>query len=168
MTTQNPMRIAIDPGKSGAIAVMDWEQRIHVEAMPDTPLDIYEFLRATKNLATAEQAQVYANVEQVGLYFPSGNKDLDTKRIPGILKLREHLGVLRGFLIALRIPFSEVPSRVWMKRTVTRLPSGGSPASVRERKNRIKAVMQELYPDIRVTLENADALGILTHMVRNP
>jgi len=168
MTTQNPMRIAIDPGKHGAIATMDWDGRIRVEPMPDTPLDIYEYLKEIRDLATAEQAQVYANVEQVGLYFPSGNKDLDTKRIPGILKLREHLGELRGFLIALRIPFSEVPARVWMKRTVTRLPSGGSPASVRERKNRIKAVMQEIYTDIRVTLDNADALGILTHMVRNP
>ena len=161
------MRIAIDPGKTGAIAVMDWDKRVWVESMPATPRDTYDRLSELSTLARHAEASVCAHIEQVGLYFPGKNPQDDQKRMGALLKLRQHLGELHGFMYALRIPFRDVMPRSWMKRVVTKLPKGGSASSVKARKHRIKEVMQELYPDVKVTQQNADALGILTDMVRH-
>lgn len=134
--------IAIDPGASGAFAFRDESGRVWTEKMPDTPRDIFDLLDATTHGATAY-------MERVGGYMP-GNSG------PAAAKFARHCGHLDMALIASGTPYQTVAPQVWMRAL------GALPKDKAARKNAIKAAMQARYPGLKVTLGNADALGILT------
>lgn len=143
------MRIAIDPGASGAIAWTDGEQT-RVENMPDTPTGIFEYLQDLSN----NEDSIECLVERVGGYMP-GNSG------PAAVKFARHCGHIDMALIALGIPtLTPVSPQVWQKAVC-----GALPKEKAERKRAIKDMMQRRYPSLKVTLINADALGILTYMM---
>ena len=138
------MIIALDPGQAGGIAWRDEEGLIQCAAMPETPGDIVDQLRALK-----VQGNSIAILEKTGGYVP-GNSG------PAACKFARHCGFLEGALMAFSIPLLEVAPSVWMKSL------GSIPSEKRERKNAIKALMQARYPHLQITLSTSDALGILT------
>ena len=166
--------IAIDPGVTAAIAYSTWEglnQQPSVMKMPTTARDLWD---ALENMRTVQQNS-FCFIEQVGTYV-EGNSG------PSAAKFAEHCGQLRMALAGLKIPTEYVLPAKWQiviigKPKYEPLPpiiKGESPEALTrkklrkiilakrktERKNKIKARMQELYPHLRVTLVNADALGI--------
>lgn len=147
--------IAIDPGASGGIAVYNYDNKYTaVLKMPDTPKDIYEVLRGIRNITTViGEIQCRAIVEKVGFHVQGNNASSSCK-------FARHCGQLEMALIAAGIPFEEVTPQKWMKPMTL-------PKDKTARKNAIKDAMQRRYPDIKVTLWNADALGILTWALDN-
>jgi crossover junction endodeoxyribonuclease RuvC len=73
-------------------------------------------------------------------------------------------GGLRMALIAAGIPFEEVTPQAWQKALA--IPKRSKTETPVQWKNRLKALAQQLYPDIKVTLKLADALLIATYCQR--
>jgi len=144
--------IAIDPGASGAIVSRTTEGTIRVEKMPDTPKGILEVLE-DMTLLDEKMTDLFGVVENVGGYRP-GNSG------PSACKFARHCGHLDMALLASEIPHDRVAPSVWMRAIMKTVPS-----DKKDRKNAIKAFVQRRFPSIKVTLWNADALGMLIYLM---
>lgn len=137
--------LAIDPGASGGIAAIDTARDWPVcVKMPETPKDLLETLQGLLYM----NPEARAVVEKVGFHVQGNNASASCK-------FARHCGQLEMALIACGIPFEEVTPQKWMKPMAL-------PKDKAARKRAIKDAMQRQYPPIKVTLWNADALGILT------
>lgn len=147
--------IAIDPGAKGAIAVYypDY-QRVIVESA-NSEVVMAQFIRDLAIRAEADHYSVVAYVEKVG-GFIKGNA------APGsaMFNFGRITGVAVGALLARDISLVEVRPQDWQK--------GYVPAKLKgpERKRALKDAAQKLYPKLKCTLLNADALLILDYARR--
>ena len=148
------MIIGVDPGASGGIT---WESagELWVEHMPTYPLDLREFFHQRSRQAMRNKEKVLIYSEKLSGVMP-GNAS------GSVAKFSRHLGHLDMAFLGQEHHF--VAPVVWMKKVVP-----DRSRDKQERKRQIKEKMQELYPDIKVTLWNADALGIMHYgkMVSN-
>jgi hypothetical protein len=141
--------IYIDPGASGAFAWRDQDGIVHAEPMPDGMTAQIDRLRqwwCGDPCICADSVE--AVVERVGGYMP-GNSG------PGAVKFARHCGHIEAALYALGIPTRQVAPAVWMRKL------GTWPRDKAERKRAIKELVARLYPHLTVTLNTADALGML-------
>lgn len=139
--------ISIDPGASGAIVFDDREGNIKLWPMGDTPGDIVNQLVSAK-LAQPIGHPAVCVWERTGTYMP-GNSG------PSAATFARHCGGIEYALIALGVSQEQVLPNKWMKAVL-----GAVPKDKKERKNAIKKRMQELYPNLHITLKTADALAI--------
>ena len=137
--------MAIDPGASGGLAWVDGDGVVQAEAMPHGMTAIVDRLR---ELVVAMPG-VVAVLEKVGHWMPGDHPNAATK-------FARHCGQIEAALYALGIPFDEVAPGVWMKSL------GALPKVKADRKRMIRELMARRYPHLRVTLDTADALGMLT------
>lgn len=135
--------IAIDPGTSGAICsiVANW---MITEKMPETPKDVFDYL---KNLATRYDCVCYLEKVQ-GLPGMGGSP---------MFNFGKGYGGIEMALIALEIRTIAVTPQKWQK--FIGIGTKGK-SSTTEWKNKLKARAQQLYPNHKVTLANADAILI--------
>ncbi|OGS40508.1 MAG: hypothetical protein A3K77_00755 [Euryarchaeota archaeon RBG_13_31_8] len=135
--------LAIDPGMNGGIA---WTLNNEVQAikMPESPMDIYKRIKNIRN------DQTVCFLENVGGYVPGNSAT-------AAVKFARHIGNIEMALLALNISTRIVTPVKWMKCL------GALPKNKKERKNKIKEKMQQLYPQLKITLATSDALGILTY-----
>jgi len=159
--------IAIDPGAAGGIAILRAGLIPETYNMPSTNADIRDLLEELEPTNTI----IYC--ERVGTYMP-GNSG------PSAAKFAEHVGALKGIICALRTPVIFPTPAAWIHDFI------GKPNYVEkkadyeakawkqilakrknERKNKIKARAQEMFPHLKVTLKTADALGILQYGIQN-
>lgn len=143
--------IAIDPGKSGGIAVAFGDLPVRSFRMPATEGDVLALLRQL----AAEPAYTVAVVEEVSGFAGRGQ--------PGsaMFKFGRGFGFLLGVLQTLRVRVELVKPQKWQK--ALSLGTASSCASTTEWKNKLKAAAQRLHPGIEVTLAVADALLILEY-----
>lgn len=140
--------IAIDPGKAGAVV---WGTGLHDVAfavMPETPADIRDLFRDI----LADAVHPVCHMELVSGF--AGN--MSGTSHSGFV-LGSNSGCLLGILAALEIPVVRHRPQAWQK--LLGLPPGKH-LSKSQHKGRLKARAQELFPGIKVTLKNADALLI--------
>jgi hypothetical protein len=166
--------VSIDPGAGGAIARKSTNDNATVINMPSTLRDIWDSL----NDMIPEGEPCLCLCEKVGTYW-TGNSG------PAAATFAEHVGSIKAFLVALAITHEFVTPWKWQamfigKQTYTKLPEhirkqeGKRGGCIRgcptcralrqrktERKNKIKAKAQQVFPGLNITLKNADALGIL-------
>jgi len=124
---------------------------VGVKKMPDTLSDLASLLKQLMLLSKFSSHRCI--VEKTGTYMP-GNSG------PSACKFSRHCGQIEGMLVGLGIPFEEVSPVKWMKTL------GALPKDKPERKRAIKEQMGRMYPHLKVTLVNADALGILTYAMQ--
>jgi len=136
--------ITIDPGQSGGIAIIDESGSINIHKMPATPMDILNILELYKEGATCILEIVHGMPKQGGAAMFTFGKGY---------------GWLEMALLALKIPTETVSPQKWTK--TLGIGTKASCSSSNEWKNKLKAKAQQLYPDIKITLWNADALLIL-------
>ncbi len=137
--------LAIDPGASGGLAWMDSDGVVRAESMPEGMTAIVDRLR---ELAT-ELPGLAGVVEKVGHWMPGDHPNAATK-------FARHCGQIEAALYTLGIPFEDVAPGVWMKTL------GTLPKEKGDRKRMIRELMARRFPHLRVTLDTADALGLLT------
>ena len=133
--------IGIDPGKSGAIAMLRGGEC------------------GSYNLDNTE-ADVAAYLEPgVGPYFALLERAAARpgQGVSSMFKFGQSYGFLRGLLIAHRIPFEEVTPQKWQS-AMGCLSKGD--------KNVTKARAQQLFPQLKITHANADALLIAEYCRR--
>lgn len=151
------MILSCDPGQSGGIA-WNFKGKTYATKMPATPKDIFLFLRERATEADGFEPCI-CYLEKVGGYV-SGNAG------PAAVKFGRHCGNLEMALLALNIKYIEVLPNRWItqfigKQSYPKTMTIGQRKTLR--KNKIKAKAQALYPNIKVTLAIADALGILCY-----
>lgn len=160
------MIIAIDPGKAGGIAFDT--PAIIAYRMPQTEGDLIDFF--DKHIPSTENNQVVAFMEKVGGFVGMRKKYILCPQCrysvpvqtadPGsaMFKFGYGNGLLMGVLLSRKIPVELVTPQKWMKALSLGTKSG-MPAQ--QWKNKLKARAQQLYPNLKVTLNTCDALLIL-------
>lgn len=146
--------IGIDPGSLGGIAVLDESHKVvEVINMPETPMDILNFLRKY------EPSETVAYLEDVGKGLPGQSSSATAK-------FARHNGHLEMALLALGISTVKATPQKWEK--MYQLGKSSS-YSKTEWKNRLKAKAQELFPNLgkKVTLRTCDALLLALYGLRN-
>lgn len=138
--------IGVDPGVSGGIAVLDESGVVEVFKTPQSPKDFVAAL-----IKYADES-VFGIVEKVHSMPINGAKSNYTF---GYIN-----GILHTVLMVADIPFELKTPQTWMKYYA--LKRGKSETSTIW-KNRLKTKAQQLFPKIKVTLWNADALLIANY-----
>lgn len=173
--------LAIDPGAHGGIAVDYSTAPYPLEAvkMPSTPKDTCDFITCARDIAEMNNLKIRCVMEEVGGFAGVGQ--------PGsaMFNFGRGFGNLEGFLISLGIEFVLVRPQKWQKALGIVFPpvvkgqydgltdserslekkriAGLNAKRKRDNKNQLKELAQRLYPKLRVTLETADALLILSY-----
>ena len=142
------MIIAIDPGKNGGLVLRSKNEIISVDAMPSTCMDLTELLEQYKALSIKSNESLTAYIEIVHSMPGQGTVSMFT--------FGQGFGHLEQALADFRIRTVKVQPNAW--QTALSLSSKGK--TKREHKNVLKQRAQELFPQIKVTLANADALLI--------
>lgn len=140
-----PTSIAIDPGRSGGIAIIRAGEPVSAVTMPMAETDIVNLL--------ADIAPRRAVLEEVGGYV--GKAD------PGsaMFKFGRNFGLLLGVLMGMRVPVELIKPQAWQKRLA--LGSRPKEMSKADWKRKLKDRAARANPHMRVTLATADALLIL-------
>ena len=132
--------IGIDPGKAGGIA---WicDGKVAVEKMPETLKDLWDLIAGI-----AAEGPCRAFLEQVSSSPQMG--------VTSSFTFGNGFGHLEMALTAANIPFERVRPQVWQK---------AMQCMTKGDKNITKAKAQELFPTIKITHANADALLIASY-----
>ena len=141
--------IAIDPGAKGAIATRIEHNIVSLQPMPDTCTDLANLIRETKHTADENNDEIVAYLEEVHAMPGQGTVSMFT--------FGQGYGHLEQVLADFRIRTIKVRPSKWEKYLGLTDKKG---TEKREHKNNLKRRAQELFPDIKVTLQNADALLI--------
>lgn len=144
--TESVRFIGIDPGVSGGIAVLGaGGEVVDCANMPDTPMEILEFLSRYKDGSVCA-------LEDVGQGMPGQSSSATAK-------FARHNGHLEMALLALGIKTEKVRPQKWEKTySLGRSTSFGKA----EWKRKLKEKAQQLFPQLgkKVTLKTCDALLI--------
>jgi Holliday junction resolvasome RuvABC endonuclease subunit len=133
-----PAWIGIDPGASGAIAVVFSSGNVCGIKNDSTEHELAEWIR---DLALSHE--LAAVIERVNAMPKQG--------VSSTFKFGKSFGFLIGLLTALQVPFEAYTPQVWQKHM--RCLTKGN-------KNVSKAAAQRLWPTVKITHANADALLI--------
>lgn len=136
--------IGIDPGKAGGIAWIR-DGKACAEKMPETPADLVELL-----LGIANEGPCKAVLEHVRSSPQMG--------VVSAFTFGRGFGWLEVALTACGIPYKEVTPATWMK-SLSCLTKGD--------KHITKIKAQQLFPAVKVTNINADALLIAEYCRTN-
>jgi len=129
--------IGIDPGKNGAVAVLD-NGKITVDKCPETVADMVQLLSENAN----------------GLVLLEHVHSMPKQGVASTFTFGQNYGEWLGILAALNIPHKIVTPQKWQKLI------GVMPKEKSERKKAIQASMQRLYPTTKITLYAADAVAL--------
>lgn len=141
---KNKVVVGIDPGKSGAIAIK-FNNGVITYDCPETQKEVCD-------LVAELPKESFCYLEKV--------HSMPKQGVKSVWSFSANYATWQTALICNGIPFIEVSPQSWMKAM------GNLPADKKLRKNAIKDAMQKMYPSLKVTINNADALAIMTHAVR--
>ena len=151
--------IGIDPGKSGGIAIWRPNHQTKTVKMPDDLMDLVDFFNYL-----IQTCRPIVFVEKVQL------RPDDIVGNPGkafrIQKMLADFEKLKTIMTVVDIPFVLVNPMKW--QSVLKLRVKGEEKA--ERKHRYQREAAKLYPEVKATLWNSDALMILhfgRHMLAN-
>ena len=136
--------IGIDPGAKGGVAIFDEQENIMtLHKCPDTVKEMAAIIN------TAKLKDEYAScvIEKVHA-FPTDARS-------SAFKFGCNFGKWLGILGAYDIPTLEVTPQAWMKRLQP------LPKIKKERKNELKKIAVNLFPENKVTLSTCDAALIV-------
>ena len=139
--------LAVDPGVKGGFAWCDWLTGPQVAKMPQTDADTIHALRDH----FAEGRRHLAMELPARNIFGAGAAQLAT--------LHRNVGFLIGASMAIGYSIELIPPQRWQKTLHLKKAPG---TEKRVWKNRLKDEAQRRFPTIRVTLDTADALLILS------
>ena len=144
---ENRVFIGIDPGINGGIAII-YNDAYTVQKCPNTIQEMADVLITLKD--QAPNLPMYTIIEKVHSMPGNSGRSMFTFGC--------NYGQWLGILAVLRIPYIEVIPNKWMKHY------GSMPKKRKDRKNHIKHLAQQRYPDVKITLATSDAMLIANYM----
>ena len=143
------IKIAIDPGSSsGSLVIKTGDEYL---LYPFNKSDFYVIDNALK--LAKESDSVRCIIEKVHTMPGQG--------ISSAGKFMENYGIMKGLLIANRIPFKEVPPQTWMK--VLPINKKYSNETKTQWKNRLMQHAKQLVPDLKIVHTTADAILMIEY-----
>ena len=139
--------IGIDPGKSGGITFV-YDELSYTKACPETIQDMAEEIEVCKELAP--EIDKYAVIEAVHSFPGQGVRSVWT--------FGENYGIWLGILAANKIPYIQVTPRKWMAFY------GSLPREKKDRKNKLKHLAQQRFPNLHITLKTADSVLLANYL----
>lgn len=150
--------IGIDPGANGGIAVFVPGSPVKAVKMPKEITDLSDFLKYYnenyKPIVFLEKLSVRPDDVGVG---PDGKPNMG--KIYRIQKMMANFEHLKALIETTGVPYVMVHPMTW--QTKLKLRVRGQQEEKADRKRRYAAKAGELYPGVKVTLWNADALLIM-------
>lgn len=148
---------AIDPGAEGALAVRMGTGDVRVYKCPDTYVDQLDLMRDMRSIGVVRCAleEVHAWPARM---VPCPHCKRPIRQPQGSASIWAFACNYQGWLSACTasgISIRNVAPGAWMKTF------GAAPKDKPERKRWLKELAQQRFPEIRVTLWNADALLLL-------
>ena len=137
--------VGIDPGVSGGIACITSDELFAIKC-PSTIADMNDKVEAVVNVAHHTGYKVYATIEAV--------HSMPKQGVASVFKFGKNYGEWLGILSANKIPYTQVSPQKWMKIF------GSMPKEKKDRKNHIKHLAQQRYPDNKITLATSDSILI--------
>ena len=142
--------IGIDPGAKGGVAIYDeTKDKMVLHKCPETPKE----MAAIINTARIKDNNVFCVIEKVHA-FPTDARS-------SAFKFGCNFGKWLGILGAYDIPTLEVTPQVWMR------PLQPLSKIKRERKNELKQIAINLFPENKITLSTSDAALMVVWYVNN-
>lgn len=135
--------IGIDPGLSGGIACITCEELFTVKC-PETIADMNDKVEAIAKLVAHTGYKAYAVIEAV--------HSMPGQGVASTFKFGMNYGQWLGILSANKISYTQATPQKWMKWL------GSMPKDKKARKNHIKHLAQQRYPDTKITLATSDAV----------
>lgn len=150
--------IGIDPGRNGGLAVYIPGQKTRVAKMPKDITDLLDFFAYY-----VENYEPIVFLEKLSIrpddIIAQGGERAGMGKIYRIQKLMANYEQLKALIETAGIPYVLVHAMTW--QTKLRLRVRGTKEDKGERKRRYEQAAAALYPDVKVTLWNADALLIM-------
>ena len=143
----NRIYIGIDPGKNGGIGVI-YNDVAYCRRCPATVFEMAEEIKTCIELAPDIQKQ--AIIEAVHSMPGQGVKSVFT--------FGEGYGKWLGILAAHKIPYTQVIPKTWQKHY------GSLSKDKKERKNQLKHLAQQRFPEVKITLATADAILLANYL----
>jgi hypothetical protein len=137
--------IGIDPGASGAIAII-WNGELKTVRMSNTEHDVSDFLSYWHNQTGCTS---FAFLEKV--------HSMPKQGVSSSFKFGASYGFLKGLLVGMQIPFEEVSPQKWQK---------AMGCMTKGDKNVSKQAAQRLFPEEKVVHATADAMLIAEYCRR--
>jgi len=137
--------IGIDPGISGGLACIT-NTDLFATKCPSTIADMNERIEIISDIANQTGYRVSAVIEAV--------HSIPGQGVSSTWKFAQNYGEWLGILAGNKIPYTQVSPQKWMKWI------GSVPKDKKARKNHIKHLAQQRYPDTKVTLATSDAIMI--------
>ena len=144
---ENRVFIGIDPGIKGGIAML-FEDSYHVTPTPATVLEMADTLKELKEFA--QDTPMYCCIEAVHSMPGNSGRSMFT--------FGTNYGQWLGILATLRIPYITVSPNKWMSHY------GSKPKNRKDRKNNLKNLAQQRFPNAKITLGTADAMLICNYL----
>lgn len=134
--------LGIDPGKNGGMAVLDADTNeiIDITSMPSTLTDISDFVERHQDVSCAVLETVHS---------------MPGQGVASMFTFGQYYGYVQMAVVAHKIRCIDVLPAKWQQVLGLKAKKGESKA---EHKNRLKGLAQKLFPNVKVTLKNADAL----------
>lgn len=149
--------IGIDPGAQGGIAIYRVGDPVKAVKMPKDISELGEFLKYY-----AENTKPIVFLEKLSVR-PDDVTDGNMGKLYRIQKLMANFEHLKAIIELSGIPYVLTHPMVWQTKLNLRIK--GVKEEKSERKHRYQVKAQQLYPEIKTTLWNADAL-LLMHFGR--
>ncbi len=144
---ENRLFIGIDPGIKGGIAFM-YDDDYHVKNTPNTVQEMAQTLIAIKDIAP--NTPTYCCIEAVHSMPGNSGRSMFT--------FGTNYGQWLGILATLKIPHVLVTPHKWMSWY------GSRPKNRKDRKNHLKNLAQQRFPNAKITLGTADAMLIANYL----
>ena len=144
----NRVFIGIDPGVSGGIAII-YNDTYSVKKCPNTVSEMAQVI-ARLNGSDVADIPKYAIVERVHS-FPGNSAR-------SMFNFGTNYVQWLGILATLKIPYILVTPHRWMQHY------GSRPRDKKDRKNHLKALAQQRFPDASITLATSDAILICNYL----
>lgn len=152
------IRIGIDPGMNGGIAVLFADNSDpKLFKMPETIYDVRDMFQLIL------EDQFFCDVPAI-CFIEVPPWSMGENKGIGSVKLHHNRGVLEGMLVALGVKVVNITPQKWQK--TFSLGTRSSCPNDNAWKNKLKAEAQRIYPTLKVTQAVADALLILTYGLR--
>ncbi len=143
----NRVFIGIDPGINGGIAFI-YNDSYSVKQCPNTVQEMANELITLKDMGP--NLPMHCIIERVHSFPGNSARSMFT--------FGSNYGQWLGILATLKIPYKEVTPHAWMRHY------GKMPKDKKDRKNHIKHLAQQRYPDVKITLATSDAMLIANYL----
>ena len=140
--------IGIDPGASGGVAVYDEDAHdLFTHKCPDNTKAMTAIINSAKARSWIDDQKLMCVIEKVHA-FPTDARS-------SAFKFGMNFGKWLGILGSLNVPTMEVTPQTWMKGFQP------LPKIKKERKNELKRIASEMFPENKITLATSDATLIV-------